>query len=237
MSTTVEDASSQKGRVAFWRDIRQIPNLLCLYRLLGVIVALGLFYAGFLYAALILGITAGLSDYADGYFARKYNMVTELGALLDPVADLVFAFIGITVAVQEGVWPLYVLILWGLRDISILAVRTSAAQQGFTIPSIHAGKVATNFIFYALAVMLLDIAQPFGPDHFMTFVFHWAPLLAIHVGLVLQWYTAAFYVKRYIECYDPDNVLSDAPAESAVPSANIAAVALQPTATATSAKS
>ncbi len=219
MDTTVEDSTPQRGSAAFWRDIRKVPNLLCLYRLFGVIVTLGLFTAGFVYAALILGITAGLTDYADGYIARKYNLVTELGALLDPVADLVFAFLGLVVAVQEGVWPLYLLILWGLRDISMLAVRTSAAQQGFTIPSIFVGKVASNFIFYALASMILDIAQPFGPDHFLTTVVHWTALLAIHVGIAMQWYTAYFYIRRYIERYDPTHVTGDDPEDATTSSA------------------
>ena len=122
------------GRQAFWTDMKRLPNLLCLYRMVGICVAVGIFYLGHPIIAVSLGITAGLTDYFDGYFARKWNQVTRLGALLDAAADLLFNFVVLITACDAGTWPLYLLFAWGLRDIAVLAMRASAAQ-GFGIPS------------------------------------------------------------------------------------------------------
>ncbi|MDX9723803.1 MAG: CDP-alcohol phosphatidyltransferase family protein [Myxococcota bacterium] len=188
---------------AFYRDIRKLPNLLCLYRLVAILIAVAIFFLGHPLLSLALGITAGLTDYFDGYFARKWNQVTELGALLDTVADLLFAFACITLAIQIEVWPLYLLYLWAIRDISVLTLRASAAQQGFTIPSIFLGKLASNFIFYSLCFFPLDYAAPFGQDHWFSLVARWIGLFGIHAGLAMQWITAFHYLRRYIQNYQP----------------------------------
>ncbi len=190
---------------AFWRDIKTLPNLLCVYRLVGIYVGIGIFYLGYPLIALALGITAGLTDYFDGYFARKWNQVTELGSLLDTVADLLFAFIVLCTAIDQGVWPLYLLVLWGLRDISVLSIRTSAAQQGFSIPSIYLGKLASNFLFYSFVIMPIDFAQPFGSEHWMSDAIHYLGLFGIHAGILLQWITAVVYFRRFIAMYQPQS--------------------------------
>ena len=58
-------------------------------------------------AALVLFIFAGLTDYLDGYLARKYNAVSELGEILDPIADkilIVFILIGLSVTFKSWLW-------------------------------------------------------------------------------------------------------------------------------------
>ena len=186
----------------FWRDLKIWPNILCLYRIVAIYIAVLIFYLGFPLIALSLGITAGLTDYLDGYLARKWNQVTDLGALLDTIADLLFAFVVICVAVDHDLWPLYILVFWGLRDVSVLAMRASAAQQGFRIPSNFLGKLASNVLFYSFVVMPVDFAKPFG-SHWMSDAIHYLGLAGIHVGIALQWITAFYYFRRYIACYQP----------------------------------
>lgn len=191
---------------SFWHDLLILPNLLCLYRIFGVMLALSVFYLGYPGIGLTIGCTAGLTDYFDGYFARKRGLVTELGALLDTLADLLFNFLTLIVAVDLGVWPVYLLVLWGLRDLTVLALRASAGQQGFTIPSIFLGKVASNFIFYSLVLMGLTYIEPFGPDHFMTtFIFYFGHF-GIHTGILLQWITAGVYLRSYAMRYRSEHV-------------------------------
>lgn len=197
----------------FFVDIVKFPNLLCLYRLFAILVGLLFFLNGFAICGALIGLTAGLTDYWDGIYARKHNMVTRLGALLDTVADLMFNFFVISAAVYKDVWPIWILYLWGFRDLSVLSMRASAAQLGFDIPSSYLGKLASNFIFYALFLMPLDWALS-SPDymyhdfivkHFHPWIgigLHWLAFAAMLVGIAMQWKAAFDYARSYIRQYD-----------------------------------
>ena len=198
----------------FFEDIKKFPNKLCLYRLFAIIACCSLFiWGGLPVTASMIGLSAGLTDYADGIYARKHNMVTRLGALLDTVADLMFNFFVISTAVYMGVWPIWALFLWGFRDLSVLTMRASAAQLGFDIPSSYLGKLASNFIFYALFLMPIDYAlnspdyrfAGFIADHFHPYIgigLHWFAFIGLLIGIGMQWYAAYTYAKVYIRKYD-----------------------------------
>lgn len=198
----------------FFEDIRKFPNLLCLYRFFIILISLVLFvYFGLPVIASLLGLTAGLTDYWDGIYARKHNMVTRLGALLDTVTDLMFTFLVMVAALHMGVWPIWIVWLWGLRDLSMLAMRTSAAQLGFDIPSSMLGKVASNFIYYALFLMplvwALNDSSYMYADVVARYIhpyvgvgLDWITLCACIAGLVMQWISAYGYARVYITKYD-----------------------------------
>jgi len=198
----------------FYKDIRNVPNLLSLYRIFAIVVSVICFYKFDLpIVGATLGLTAGLTDYADGIYARKHNMCTQLGALLDQVSDLLFNFVVMGAAVARGVWPWEFLALWGMRDLTVLSMRASAAQMGFDIPSIFLGKLASNFIFYALFLMPIDYALNDARYQFHQTVVdnihpyigvgvHWISIFGIVTGIILQWITAFVYVKTYIRKYD-----------------------------------
>lgn len=202
-----------KTKHQFFADIVKVPNLLCLYRLFAIILSVTLFLCGFPVIGALLGLTAGLTDYMDGIYARKHNMVTRLGALLDTVSDLMFNFFVIAAAVKMDVWPIWVLYLWGFRDLSVLSMRASAGQLGFDIPSSYLGKVASNFIFYALFLMPFDYALNSGDYRFHAFVaehihpyvgvgLHWFAFVAVLIGIVMQWHAAFQYARVYVNKYD-----------------------------------
>ncbi len=198
----------------FYKDIRNVPNLLSLYRIFAIIVSVICFYKFDLpIVGATLGLTAGLTDYADGIYARKHNMCTQLGALLDQVSDLLFNFVVMGAAVALNVWPWEFLALWGIRDLTVLSMRASAAQMGFDIPSIFLGKLASNFIFYALFLMPIDYALNDARYQFHQTVadnihpwigigIHWISFAGIIIGILLQWITAFVYAKTYIKRYD-----------------------------------
>ena len=200
----------------FWGDIKKIPNLLCIYRIVSLPFILFLFYSGHYGLTLLLAILAPLTDLFDGIIARRYNMVTELGALLDIVSDLLFTCIVLLLAVHEGVWPLYVFIVWSFRDISVLAMRWSAAQLGFSVPSIVLGKISTDFIYVALVVFFVDVLQPFQKSLGWNVSIHILGLVLIHIGLLLQWITALIYFHRYYHLYQTTTPCPS-PAASRVP--------------------
>jgi cardiolipin synthase (CMP-forming) len=197
------------GRAAFRRDLLKAPNLVSVARVVLIAIAAGLVVAGQPIAALIVGIPAGLSDYLDGYLARRLAQVTEMGALLDVLADVLFALVCFTVSIVFGVWPVYLLLIWGFRDLTVMALRASAAQQGFSIRSSFLGKVASNFNSYAFLLMGLDVARIFSGA--LAEGVHWLGLFGIHAGLLLQWITAAGYLRGYVRQYRGSSAASGQP--------------------------
>lgn len=200
-ATMRDGLSAREGRSDFVADLLLIPNLLSVARVIGVLVAAGSFFLGMNSLALILGVATGLTDYLDGYLARKLNQTSQLGALLDILADLLLALVCITVAVTVELWPPYLLIVWGVRDVSVMAMRMSAAQQGFGIPASVLGKVATNVAGAAYILLAFDLTRPFRDWLVVTERIHQVSLVLIHAGIAIQWIAGLVYLRSYARRY------------------------------------
>jgi cardiolipin synthase (CMP-forming) len=198
---TTDDLPARGGRSDFVADLLLVPNLISLGRIAGVLVSAIFFFAEWWGPALALGVASGFTDYLDGYFARKLNQQSELGVLLDSLADILAALICMTVGVYFRLWPVYLLIAWGIRDMTVLAIRASAAQQGFAIPTSMLGKVAMNFTGYGYIFLAVDLFRPFPGSALATDGVHWFALGAVHVGIALQWAAGIVYLRAYAARY------------------------------------
>jgi CDP-diacylglycerol--glycerol-3-phosphate 3-phosphatidyltransferase len=189
-----------EGPAAFRRDILLLPNVISLGRIVVITAAAVVFLLGHPVIGVLLGLPAGISDYLDGYLARKRGQATEVGALLDCLGDILFHLVCFGVAATLGVWPLYLLLAWGFRDMGVTVMRASAAQQGFAIRSSYLGKVAVNFTYYSFFMMGLDAGHVFPTGGLATFI-HWFPLISVHVGVAMQWISGFQYLRSYIHSY------------------------------------
>jgi cardiolipin synthase (CMP-forming) len=134
-----------------------IPNLITLGRLLSVPLLVWLILAGELFAAFAVFVAAGVSDGIDGWIAKRWGQRTELGALLDPIADkvlLVAIFVTLGVA---GHLPEWVVILAVFRDLLIVGgyvlLRLTATVPFRTKP-LGISKVNTGFQIALVSVAL-----------------------------------------------------------------------------------
>ena len=133
-------------------------------------------------AVTIFGIAA-LTDFFDGYLARKYSQVTTLGKLLDPIADKLLVTAGLIVLVhyqQIDAWLAFAIIA---REISVTGLRTVAAATGMIIPADILGKAKTFFqicgiIFLSLPEVL--IFDTVAVDHLGSITLY----LSLALGLV-----------------------------------------------------
>jgi len=108
---------------------------------------------------LSLTILSELSDLFDGWFARKHNKVTELGKLLDPMADSIFRFSALIAFTQGPVaLPLILVAIFFYRDTIIGTLRTVCALGGFALAARWSGKVKAviqaTVIFFILILMI-----------------------------------------------------------------------------------
>ncbi len=137
-----------------------------------------------------------VTDFFDGYYARKYGQVTEFGRVLDPIADkfLIIATLICLLAISKiGVW--WVLILLS-REIFIMSLRNIALQQGVVVPVLYLGKCKTMMQIITLFVIILNPA---------VFEFLYKPLATetIHISLLsvttmLSIISAGEYVWYYV---------------------------------------
>ena len=100
--------------------------------------------------ALAIFVVASLTDWLDGYLARKWNQITDLGKLLDPLADKVLVTAALFYLVHRGSLPMWMAIVMVSRDFLITGLRTIAASKGLVIPADRAGKHKTISQFVAV---------------------------------------------------------------------------------------
>lgn len=112
--------------------------------------------------ALILFIVAALTDWLDGFVARRTSTVTEVGKVMDQIADKVLVNSTMIFLVEEGMLPawLVVVVIW--RDLMVSAVRILAAKEGTVVAANVYGKVKTVFQM-ALLITLLSREVFFSP--------------------------------------------------------------------------
>ncbi|MGF7535675.1 CDP-diacylglycerol--glycerol-3-phosphate 3-phosphatidyltransferase [Bacillus mexicanus] len=110
-----------------------------------------------MFIALIVFIFASLTDWVDGYLARKLNQVTNFGKFLDPLADKLLMTAGFIVFVQVGLAPAWIVILILAREFAVTGLRVIAASDGVVIAAAQSGKVKTTIQILTIIVLFLNI--------------------------------------------------------------------------------
>lgn len=113
----------------------------------------------------VIFVIASLTDFLDGYLARKYNLVTDLGKVLDAIADKILVNGVLIIFAVEGSISVIVPVVIVCRDIAVDSIKMVAGQKNGAVAASKAGKVKTMFMmigmsllfFYDLPLSLIDI--------------------------------------------------------------------------------
>jgi CDP-diacylglycerol--glycerol-3-phosphate 3-phosphatidyltransferase len=126
--------------------------------------ALGISFVSLPYVLLVLLGVSELSDAFDGYFARRYNQVTDLGKILDPMADSIYRIsVFLTFTLPPIQLPMILIFIFLYRDSVISTLRTICALKGFALAARPSGKLkAAIQAFAAFIVILLFIPYSLG---------------------------------------------------------------------------
>lgn len=92
---------------------------------------------------LIFAILAGFTDFLDGYIARKYDLISEFGKLMDPLADKIFIVTTFIMLVDKGFLPGWVAVVVLSREFMVTGLRLLASNKGIIIPADVTGKLKT----------------------------------------------------------------------------------------------
>lgn len=147
-----------------------IPNKITVSRICLIPVFLIIMLADFNWGELVVGsesipvahlvgaiifILASVTDWIDGYYARKYNLVTNLGKFLDPLADKLLVSAALIVLVELGFAPSWIVIIIISREFAVTGLRLILAGTGEVVAANMLGKIKTWTQIIAVSALLL----------------------------------------------------------------------------------
>ncbi len=135
--------------------------------------------------ATVIFLGASITDYFDGYLARRRRQVTTLGMLLDPIADKLLISAAFISLVELGWAPAWMVVIIVGRELAITGLRSIAARQGLTIDASELGKL--KMVSQVLAVTLIILSN---------LVFWLKPL-----SLIALWLTVIFALASAVDYF------------------------------------
>ena len=137
-----------------------LPNKLTLFRVIlipfFVFFLLAPYFTGYgNYIAVAVFIVASITDFLDGYLARKNHLVTDFGKFMDPLADKLLVVAAMLLFVEQHQMPAWALLLVVAREFAVTGLRLIAVDNGRVIAAAWSGKIKTASTMVAICLMLL----------------------------------------------------------------------------------
>ncbi len=163
------------------REPMNLANKITILRILMIPVFMVLMLVKFPYhmeAALVVFLLASLTDKLDGYIARKYNMITDFGKFMDPLADKLLVTGALLVFIQLGRIESWIVFVILTREFAVTGLRTLAAAQNVIIAASNYGKIKTVAQIVAIAVLFLG-------NEFLSLIVLPVDMIAVYFALVV----------------------------------------------------
>ncbi len=162
-----------------------LPNKLTIFRVILIVPFVIIMLSNFLgdiskWVALAIFIIASLTDMLDGKIARKYNLITNFGKFMDPLADKLLVSAAMICLVELGRIPSWVVVVIISREFIISGFRLIASDNGVVIAASYWGKFKTVFQMIMVILMIADIRQ----IQIFTTIIMWIALLLTVISLI-----------------------------------------------------
>ncbi|KFZ27142.1 MAG: CDP-diacylglycerol--glycerol-3-phosphate 3-phosphatidyltransferase [Candidatus Izimaplasma bacterium HR2] len=153
-----------------------IPIMVIAYYLVPDTIPIGYHVNLLWYIVPGLFVIASITDFIDGYVARKYDLVTTFGKFIDPLADKLLVMTALLLLTVEGIIPVWIVITILSREFIVTGIRLVAAPTGKVIAASKLGKYKTATTMVALVILLM-----FKFDE----AFEFYGMILLYIGLVL----------------------------------------------------
>ncbi len=187
MSDTQKQKMNLPNKLTLLRVVMIVPFVLCLLASHQKWQFLGGAADYLEYVALLIFVLASLTDLIDGKIARKYNLVTNFGKFMDPLADKLLVCAAMIVLVEMGRIPSWVVIVIISREFIISGFRLIASDNGVVIAASYWGKFKTTFQMLMICMMIvMDTPLFAGVPAFagITYGVMWIALVLTVVSLI-----------------------------------------------------
>lgn len=169
---------------------RNLPNLLTATRVLLIPVFISLSHlpgtVGLLLSTIFFSLAA-ITDWADGYLARRHGLQTPFGRFFDPVADKLLVVSALTLLVDLERAPLFLVLLIVAREITIMGLREYMSGLGSGVPVSRLGKWKTGFQMTAIIMLLVQ-------DGLFGISFHYSGLVCLYLSTILTLWSGYYYL-------------------------------------------
>jgi CDP-diacylglycerol--glycerol-3-phosphate 3-phosphatidyltransferase len=190
------------------QELFNLPNMLTLARIAAIPVVMLLIwngdrincvYAGWLYAA------ATITDFFDGWLARRQGLVTVMGKFLDPLADKLIVMAMLVLLVGLHRVPGWIVVILLAREMTINGLRAIASSEGLVIPAGNLGKYKTAFQMLGVLFLVIHYPAPVRLLWFMDPVwinFNLAGFWVLVISLVFSIWSMLGYFQRFFSAVD-----------------------------------
>lgn len=189
-----------------------LPNKLTVLRIILIPFVMFFYLASFIphgigkILALVIFIVAALTDLLDGKIARKYNIVTNLGKFLDPIADKILTSTVLFMLIADGTipapWGVIVVTIIIAREFMVSALRLLAASKGTVLAADIWGKAKTMVQMIAIPVcMLIPFLAEIAAVSWLVLTFQIVGWVMIGVATVLTVISGVNYIVKNKNCF------------------------------------
>ncbi|MGF1468574.1 MAG: CDP-diacylglycerol--glycerol-3-phosphate 3-phosphatidyltransferase [Sandaracinaceae bacterium] len=182
--------------------LRSLPNLLTLLRIALIPLVLWLVWLGTprasFWGAMVYALSA-ITDFVDGWLARRWGEVSLLGAFLDPLADKLLVMALLVLLVDLGRAPAWAVIVILARELAVTSLRAIAMSQGLSLAARASGKEKTAVQMVALLMLIVHF--PYDVRFGFATVradFHLVGLALLYVAVLLSVVSGADYVRHVL---------------------------------------
>ena len=137
-----------------------LPNKLTIGRMIAAVAYVIAYLISWYWTAFVIFILASLTDMLDGQIARKRNLVTNFGKIMDPLADKILVYSALVLMVEDATIAGWILIVILAREFVVSGMRTVAASEGIVVAAAMSGKIKTVLQMFAVIILIMAKALP-----------------------------------------------------------------------------
>lgn len=182
--------------------IRLIASPLLLPLLLVYVLPYNNIYLNSFLAVIFAALS--FTDFLDGYYARKYNQTSKIGAALDHIADKFLTNSTLIALLAVGKINYFWVILFVGRDLFIMGLRMIALEHNFNVPVGFLGKIKTALLMLLITLLILNPYQALPQEH--TY-WHTAEIVLLAISVTLTLISAYGYTYKFLQVFKIDTFL------------------------------